>query len=178
MQASFSNTAIAVESLPRLTENEFVAVERAYLWLRLLSVIGFSVFLLTAVVIAPNAGVDLSGLQVSLALAAIVVLTVLVAILTWLEVGRRGYLVREHDYSYRSGLLRQSVVTIPFSRVQNVAVDRGPLVRAFGLANLRLFSAGGGLTTMGLSTGDAQHLKSFVVERARVIADEEQDARR
>ena len=79
---------------------------------------------------------------------------------------RLGYLLRQHDISVRRGVLVVSVQTVPFGRVQNVRVDRGPLDRAVGLASLTVTSAGGSLAVPGLPVEIAEALKETVVARA------------
>ena len=66
----------------------------------------------------------------------------------------------------RRGVLVVSVQTVPFGRVQNVRVDRGPLDRAVGLASLTVTSAGGSLAVPGLPVEIAEALKETVVARA------------
>ena len=45
----------------------------------------------------------------------------------------KGYAVREHDITYRSGIVFPKTVTIPFCKVQQVSVRQNPVSRMFGL---------------------------------------------
>ena len=101
-----------------------------------------------------------------LAPTAWTVLAVLLArALIWpmIAVPRWGYVVRERDILYRSGVLWLSVKAVPFNRVQHTKIDSGPLDRRFGLANLSIFPAGaGGHRIRGLGADTAERLRAFV----------------
>ncbi len=80
-----------------------------------------------------------------------------------IAVPRWGYVVREQDIVYKSGVLWQSVKAVPFNRVQHTKIDSSPLDRRFGLANLSIFPAGaGGHRIRGLGADKAEQLRAFV----------------
>ena len=83
-----------------------------------------------------------------------------------IAVPRRGYVVREKDLLYKSGVLWRSVQAFPFNRVQHTKTDSTPLDRRFGLANLSVFPAGGGAHKIrGLGGETAERLRAFVSAR-------------
>ena len=101
-----------------------------------------------------------------------------VSILTWpmIAVPRRGYVVREKDILYKTGVFWRSVKAVPFNRVQHTKIDSGLLDRRFGLANLSVFPAGaGGHKIRGLGTDTAERLRVYVSERIEVEAIEPGD---
>lgn len=80
---------------------------------------------------------------------------------------RKGYALRQHDLSYRSGLIFISVTTQPVLRIQHVELKRGPLERKAGLASLQVFSAGGAMHTFaipGLPLATAKQIRRFILE--------------
>lgn len=88
--------------------------------------------------------------------------------LAWplVAVPRQGYVVREKDILYRSGVFWRSVRVVPFNRVQHTRTDSSPLDRRFGLANLTVFPAGaGGHTIPGLGADTAENLRAWVSDR-------------
>ena len=99
------------------------------------------------------------------------------SILIWpmIAVPRRGYVVREKDILYRTGVLWRSVKAVPFNRVQHTKIDSGLLDRRFGLANLSVFPAGSGHKIRGLGTDTAERLRVYVSERIEVEAIEPED---
>ncbi len=102
----------------------------------------------------------------------LLVLTALGAALKVLEVNNIAYQVREHDLSYRSGVLVKTVETVPFVRVQHARIRQGPIQRAFDLATLEVNSAGPDLHIHGLGSDDSEKLKLLVVERAGELSEE------
>ena len=100
------------------------------------------------------------------------------SILFWpmIAVPRRGYVVREKDILYKTGVLWRSVKAVPFNRVQHTKIDSGLLDRRFGLANLSVFPAGaGGHKIRGLGTDTAERLRVYVSERIEAEAIEPGD---
>ncbi len=172
-----TNEPIDVEGLPRLPEDRFEPLDPRYLRIRWASdAIAATVVVMVAVVVTLAIPASSSVPRWLPGLVAIGVLALigLTAWLQWLEVSRLGYLVREQDFSFRSGVIGRSVVTVPFARIQHVSIDRGPLARAFGLATLQMRTAGsGGLTVPGMEIETAQRLKALVVDRAGALADDE-----
>jgi len=103
------------------------------------------------------------------------------SILIWpvIAVPRRGYVVREKDILYKTGVLWRSVKAVPFNRVQHTKIDSGLLDRRFGLANLSVFPAGaGGHKIRGLGTDTAERLRVYVSERIEAEALEPGDDER
>jgi len=107
-----------------------------------------------------------------LALVAVLVLVGVLAALRVVEVRYIAYQVRTHDMSFRRGVINRRVETLPFNRVQHASINRGPLERLFGLATLRVNSAGPNLSVPGLRADDAERLKAMIVERAGVGLEE------
>ena len=89
--------------------------------------------------------------------------------LVWplVAVPRRGYVVREKDLLYKSGVLWRSVKAFPFNRVQHTKLDSTPLDRRFGLSSLSVFPAGAGAGNRirGLGQETAERLRVYISER-------------
>lgn len=99
--------------------------------------------------------------------------------LAWpaIAVPRRGYVVREKDLLYRSGVLWRSVKAFPFNRIQHTKLDSTPLDRRFGLASLSVFPAGAGAghRIRGLGKETAERMRVYISER--IEADGETEAK-
>ena len=52
-----------------------------------------------------------------------------------------GYQLREDDLLFRRGIMFQRFVAVPYGRMQLVDINRGPLARAVGLAELKFVTA-------------------------------------
>ena len=56
----------------------------------------------------------------------------------------RWYIVTDRSLRIREGVWRVSEMTLTFANVQDVSIRQGPIERLFGIANLRVRTAGGG----------------------------------
>ena len=88
--------------------------------------------------------------------------------LSWplVSVPRRGYVVRDKDIVFKSGVMWQSVTAIPYNRVQHVETSSTPFDRKFGVANLQIFTAGGSggdLQIFGLGSDTAEQLRVYIL---------------
>lgn len=167
----FSNEPIDVSSIPVLDETSFVPMHPNFLRV---SLIGRGIFASIVFIVGIVVAVLVpSGWWIPLLVTAVVVLLAGVSsALKKLEVRNIAYQVREHDLSYRSGILVKTVETVPFVRVQHAKISQGPIQRRFGLATLEVNSAGPDLYIHGLGADDAEKLKVLVVERAGELTEE------
>ncbi len=168
----FSNDPIDVSTIPRLRDEDFSPVDPNYLRV---SLIGYVIWVVLVVAVSLAVFVALTENEwIPLAvMAGLLVLTALSVVGTILGVKNIGYQVREHDLSYRRGVLTKTVSTVPFVRVQHARVTQGPVERAFGIAKLAVNSAGPDLNIAGLSFEDAERLRAIVVERAGELIEEQ-----
>lgn len=176
-QTVFLNEPIDVSALPALPDDRFEPLDPRYLQIRLIGdAIAAGVVAVISIVVAVSIPAD-AAVARWLPLVVGAVVLVLIGLVAWLqrlEISRLGYLVRDHDFSFRKGVIGRSVTTVPFARIQHVSIDRGPLARAFGLATLQMRTAGSsGLTVAGMHHETAERLKALVVDRAGAIADDE-----
>ncbi len=106
-------------------------------------------------------------LRNSLAIAAIIY-EIVVALLAFRQVKALGYVLREDDILFRRGLMFQRIVAVPYGRLQVVDVHRGPLLRLFGLANLKFLTAsvGTNLSLDGLPVAEADRVRDHLIQVA------------
>ena len=103
-------------------------------------------------------------------LSAVSTLWVLFSIYGYYAAKKVGFCVREQDITLFKGLIFRKQITQPICRIQHIEVQRGPVDRKVGLANLHVFSAGDVTQTFvipGLLDGDA------VAMRANILAHKE-----
>lgn len=87
---------------------------------------------------------------------------------TWRNFQVQGFLVREHDLTYRTGVFFRKTIVIPYNRVQHCEVRQGPIERYFNLRRIEVFTAGGessDLSIPGLASDRAEQLKAFVIQK-------------
>lgn len=86
-------------------------------------------------------------------------------ILAGMQYERAGYAIRSHDVVHKHGVWWRTVTTIPFNRMQHCEISQGPIQNLFGLATLRVFTAGGSssdLSIEGLEHDEARKVKDFI----------------
>ncbi len=144
---------------------EWRRVSPRYVWVDLVGTI-ISWLIATAATTVPFWVTQLTWL---LALPAVMLLiTVIVAAFTPRRVRSIGYRLRDDDLLVRRGILFQRFAAVPYGRMQLVDINRGPLARALGLAELKLVTAASAsnITVPGLPMADAEQLRDRLVELA------------
>lgn len=84
----------------------------------------------------------------------------------------RGFALREHDIMFRSGWLWKSTIIIPYSRVQHIELNQGPIDKLFDLATITIFTAGGSSSDLeidGLGPDQAANVKAFIIARSNTV---------
>lgn len=78
------------------------------------------------------------------------------------------YRLRQDDLVFERGIMFRRTVAVPYGRMQLVDINRGPLVRAFGLSELKLVTAAASsqVTIPGLPEAEADALRDRLVELA------------
>ena len=106
---------------------------------------------------------------------------IIFGLIFWLEmlgIKYIGYALRDHDILYKSGVIWRSTTVIPFNRVQHCEIGQGPLERYFGLARLKVFTAGGSssdLEIAGLTKAYAEKMKDLIMRKRQAsLSDEEE----
>lgn len=98
-------------------------------------------------------------------------LSILPVILDW---ELRWYIVTDRSLRIREGVWKVSEMTLTFANVQEVSIRQGPVERLFGIANLRVRTAGGGAKApqQGESEEKSGHIGYFRgVDNAPAIRD-------
>jgi membrane protein YdbS with pleckstrin-like domain len=91
--------------------------------------------------------------------------------LFWLigrQVRAHRYLEGDNDFFVASGRWWRSVTVVPYGRIQFIDIDEGPLLRAFGLAKIKLntASASSDAAVSGLPRNEALALRDRLSKRA------------
>ncbi len=96
------------------------------------------------------------------------VLSALALLLVPLRVRSYRYVSRDDDFVFARGVIFQRFVAVPYGRLQLVDINRGPVSRALGLAELKLVTAAAssGVTIPGLPLAIAEELRDQLVHLA------------
>lgn len=167
---TFTNAEVRAGGLPRFDAVELQAVHRHYPRICLAMALAFGGVMVAALaagcLVAPPLRGFILGPGGWVLPVAVVLLAGLIAWFAYKSAGVIGYALREHDIIVQSGIFWRKQTIQPIRRIQHVEVTRGPLDKRFGLANLRLFSAGTGHLTFeipGLEVATAERIKGFIL---------------
>jgi uncharacterized protein len=165
----FSNQVVLPDQLAPIEVQEFEGLEVKYKLVRqinsaILLVIALIGFFIMAYFLSNN-----TPIKVLIGIPFIfIVLFVWKLVLVNLGFPKKGYLLREQDVSYRSGLLIYKLTTIPFNRIQHVEVSQNIVEKSFGLSRVKIFTAGGSVSDLsipGLLPDKAHQIESFLLSK-------------
>ncbi|WP_165063317.1 PH domain-containing protein [Marisediminicola senii] len=102
------------------------------------------------------------------ATAAAVLAVLVYAAFTPRRIRAIGYVLRDDDLVFRKGILFQRFVAVPYGRMQLIDVNRGPLLRALGLSDLKFVTAAASTNVIipGLPQHEADELRDHLVALA------------
>jgi membrane protein YdbS with pleckstrin-like domain len=144
---------------------EWQRVSSRFLWVDLVGGL-VGTLVLTAISSIPF---WLSGVVWLLVIPALVLLIgLIIAAFVPRRVRAIGYQLRADDFLVRRGIMFQRFAAVPYGRMQLVDINRGPLDRALGLAELKLVTAASAsnVAVPGLPLADAEALRDRLVELA------------
>jgi len=161
------NHQIFPDNIDKVTDLKYELLDRKYPKIQLLNVVlRYLILMLLSLFILFTERVDLLIMaECVLAAACIVNLAVVPK-----AYAVKGYAFREHDISYRRGLLYRKVTTIPYSKVQQVSVEQDPVARLFGLYSVEVVNGAqehSQLDIPGLTEERANQIKTFILERIK-----------
>lgn len=170
-ETEFFNPAVAPGDVPDYREAEFEQPAPGFRRYTLVSTLTFAVpVVVLALTVWAVPFIPLAGWEVLAIAGGLLVPLVLVGVYRWIDAGYRGWALRRHDIIARSGVLWRSITALPVARIQHVETTHGPLERAYGLARLKLYTAGGltaDLVVIGLDRETADQLREYLVEQIR-----------
>lgn len=175
---TFSNPEVLEETLPEVealnyellapTYVKTIIIEWFFYWL-----IAATIALIANLISGNNLAEFISGY-----IAAPYGVIILSVLMWGPKVARsRRFALRDKDLHYKSGIIWQKTISLPFNRIQHIEIESSPLDRLFKLATLKFFTAGGGSADMkipGLEFDRASKLKAFVLEKTNttIVQDE------
>lgn len=173
----FQNSQVDLDLLPSFESVNLKPLEPNYLkaqlmicliWILVLLVVQTAIFILLG-------DWEKQRIFLMISIPVFLLIGILPLIIEYLGFKRKAYALRERDILYKKGLIWRKTVVLPFNRIQHSEVNHGPIDRMYGLASLKLFTAGGAtsdLSIPGLKDEVAHRLKEFITQKTG--ADEEE----
>jgi membrane protein YdbS with pleckstrin-like domain len=128
--------------------------------------IGWWILAVAAIVEGDAAPIVLVVLLVPL----LIVLQVAAWFLTHVDYELRFYAITDRSMRVREGALTVRELTLTYANVQNLRVTQGPLMKLFGLWDLRVDTAGGGAIEKGATEGSHTAVLAGI-ENAHAVRD-------
>ena len=107
----------------------------------------------------------ISGLVFILIGCGVLILSAIILFLAKFYFRNKKYRLFDKNLTYQEGVLVHNETVVPFSRIQHVEIDEGPLERYFSLATLSVYTAGDSgkdLKISGLRIDLAQEIKDYI----------------
>ena len=107
----------------------------------------------------------ISGLAFILIGCGVLILSAIILFLAKFYFRNKKYRLFDKYLTYQEGVLVHNETVVPFSRIQHVEIDEGPLERYFSLATLSVYTAGDSgkdLKISGLRIDLAQEIKDYI----------------
>jgi len=162
----FNNSLI--EQLPEFQQVSYRKLDKNAVWV---VAVNWMIFFMILMIMLTFAYLFTPLMETEFALLPVVGLIILMTLsfsLIFYSFKFKGYALREFDIIYKSGIFWRKQTVLPFNRIQHLESHRGPLERKFGLATLRLFSAGGhgaDLTIFGLEYERANDIRQLLLDK-------------
>lgn len=174
----FNNKQVEVSLLPDYNDINAVKVDKALLKKNrlnififyLIFVVGGGIFIWLTGKSAEHKW-EIAGTGGILLLVFIV--TMYIQYLNW---DSMKYAVRVRDLYFEKGWFRNVKVIVPFNRIQHATVVETFMDKYFGIAQLKIYTAGGGssdLVLQGLTPKEANAIRDFILRKAEVADEEE-----
>jgi len=166
---NLTNSVLLPDSLPEIMTEDFNLLDKKYLKIIFIRIAIFAILLAAGLIsFLLFSDEKIPGLILVAIISGIVILIVYSIIISILGFPKKGYLLREKDISYKTGIIFYKQISVTFNRIQHVEVSQGILGKLFGLSSVKIFTAGGSasdLSIPGLLSSDAQKLKAFISDK-------------
>ena len=169
----FSNSQVPFDLIPSTDNVTFKKLERSYLMVRIMSIVITTLILMAIFyVVSEWLGwiVFLPDQYNIYVYFGILLISLFSLTATYFGFTFKGYALRQKDILYRSGWISKEWIHVPFSRSQHSEVSQGIFDRFFGLAKLKVYTAGGSksdLTIPGIPVQKAHDMKQFILEKIK-----------
>ncbi|MCY3541224.1 MAG: PH domain-containing protein [Gammaproteobacteria bacterium] len=168
----FVNPEVDLEDIARVVDVQWLAVSTRLVTRNILrNGLTWTIFVLVFIgLMIPGwipANVVLLNPLGSVVLSLVFVFIVICVIWPIFEVPRRGFVVREHDFLYKQGILFTRTFSIPFARIQHAETTVSIFDRIVNLGALKLYTAGAQSVFLGFEREYAHSLRAHILDRVR-----------
>lgn len=170
----FVNLQLAVEQLPKAEELQFTGLHKDHRSVRMIAVFLFTALLiLVGICILAVSGnlFELNGWL--LAICTPLLYMLLAVFFVYKSFPTKGFVIREKDIAYKSGLIFHSTTIVPYNRIQHCEMTQGPIEKTFDLCRIMIYTAGGNdseLVIPGLTNTEGEALRDHLLKQVAANA--------
>lgn len=177
----FLNAEIKIDSLPIFQTVLFNPLQKSYLTVKRISISIWMSILLGVIFLSYQFVNKLNEpLFLWIGLTVWFLILILAFISASISFRYSGYAIREKDILYRSGWIFTKISIIPLNRIQHVSLHSGPIERKFGLASIKLFSAGGDdhddFSIKGIPQETADQIREWLAQQINIDSEKNYDS--
>ena len=124
---NFTNSVLLPENLPEIMTEDFNGLDKRYLKIIFIRIAIFAILLAGGLIsFILFSDEKIPGLILAAIISVIVILIIYNIIISILGFPKKGYLLREKDISYKTGIIFYKQISVTFNRIQHVEVSQGP----------------------------------------------------
>ncbi len=165
MDVTLSNYQLYLENSVPVEDLHFEPLDKTYqrAFMIVVSLIYLGLMALALLLMLFEIPWILAGVEGTLLLACVINLSILPKAFRF-----KGYAFREHDISYRRGIIFPKTTTIPYDRIQQVSLNQNPVTKYFHLYSVEVVNGAqslSNLTIPGMTEERALQIKNLVIAK-------------
>jgi membrane protein YdbS with pleckstrin-like domain len=169
MAKKFTNNEIKLSEIPNFEHVETKKLENSYLNIVVINeIIGFFIFaVILGILFYFVKFFNFSNYKIYY-IVGFLIISALSFLYSLNSFRKKSYAFRDHDVIYKYGIFKESLVIVPYNRIQHIALHQGFFSRRYNLASLEFYTAGGSASDInipGFRLEDARKLKEIVSKK-------------
>ncbi len=166
----FTNETIDINNLPKMESIVFSKLHADYWKIIIVNLSILSMFIFVGVCILFFIKNQVVASFIYFIVILVIIILTIIVFANRISFLKKGYAFRTHDVVFKSGLIANNIMVIPYNRVQHIALHEGFLSRYFGLASIEIFTAGGDnsdITIPGIEKQQAENIKQLLMNKIK-----------
>ena len=165
------NDNIILEGKPNL----FISCKKAYLLFILLGVIFYvrPIIINFVEIMQSQLGLTDMPLNFYVSLISILIILLIFIYVIWIVASAlsKEYIISDHRISYKSGLIFQKTIHMPYSKIQDIVVSQGIFGRIVSVGTVTAYSAYDGSKLELENINDPKHVESVIFDEINRLYD-------
>lgn len=169
MPKKFTNNEIKLAEIPNFEDVQTNKLEKSYLNIVVINeIIGFIIFAaILGVLFYFVKFFNFTNYKIYY-IVGFLIISALSFLYSLTSFRKKSYAFRDHDVIYKYGVFKESLVIVPYNRIQHIALHQGIFSRRYNLASLEFYTAGGSTSDInipGFQLENAKNLKEIVSKK-------------